>query len=243
LVRNIAAVWLMLTPMFAAVHGATNSSMITAQQEQSSRLTGSLFAVLIALSVAAGLTLQRSLKAENPVVIVLWSYGVNAVLWAPPGASASIRVPVLWPHTANDGHEPGTLAWLWVALAGIVGVAATAFIAKVLQTMDLPNFVIIFGPTMIGMNCVLDCVLGNPIKELTLVGVILVVGGLVMDTAFGKKLSSSKNSDSISDRSSDSSSDSSSSCNSSRNSTYCGEEHDKMLNIELQQRAALSDDA
>merc|ERR1719471_709475 len=55
LLRNIVAVWLMLAPMFVAVHRAMGSTTAPPQQahEDSRRIMGIFFAVLIALSVAA----------------------------------------------------------------------------------------------------------------------------------------------------------------------------------------------
>merc|ERR1719330_445848 len=120
------------------------------------------------------MTLQRMMKAISPLAISFWALAVNAVLWFPPASSTKVRMPLLWPATQNDGKEVQGSAWLWVAAAAVVGSVASAATAKALHEMELPVFVLVFGPAFIGMNCIFDVLLHNDMSRLTLLGLSVV---------------------------------------------------------------------
>lgn len=187
LVRNIVVIWLMLLPLAAKTGGTVDL--------HSSTFVGALFTVVIAFAVGTSMTLQRLLKGVSPLAITFWSLSVNAVLWLPPASSISVRWPLVWPVTRNDGKLVADSAWLWLGAAAVVGSLAGPTVSYALHEMSLPAFVLVFGPVMIGMNCIFDILLHNQISYLTLLGLAVVVLGLIADVILDKKVTIAENED------------------------------------------------
>lgn len=189
LVRNIAVIWLMLTPLIKMSQEKDDS------HSQNSIVFGIPWTVLLSLSVGASMTLQRTMKTESPMLITFWGLAINTILWMPPGLWPTLRVPGLWPPTDNDGKTMHRIAMAWLPAAAIVGVSAFVFTTKALHMMELPAFVVVFGPVLIGMNCVHDLLEGNIVSKLTLVGLTVVILGLVMDVVLNRSMTDAAHSE------------------------------------------------
>lgn len=179
LLRNTAVIWLMLLPLLGPAGNA---------DVQVGVFGGILWTVVLAFSVGTSMTLQRMLKVVSPLAINFWALAVNAVLWLPPASSTSVRLPLLWPPTHNDGKTVQGSAWLWMATAAVVGSLAGVVTSKAMHEMELPAFVLVFGPVLIGMNCIFDVLSHNEMYWLTLLGLAVLVLGLIGDVALDKQV-------------------------------------------------------
>jgi hypothetical protein len=186
LFRNIAVIWLMLIPLLG-----------TGEDEppEPSVVSGVSWTVVLAFSVGASMTLQRTLKEESPFMITFWALAINSLLWLPPGVSSSVRIPFLWPHTENDGKRAHGVAWVWLASAAVLGTLAFVLTVRALHMMELPAFVIIFGPVLIGMNCLYDFVQGTALATLTIIGLAIVVLGVTMDVVLKRQMTVTEETD------------------------------------------------
>jgi 6,7-dimethyl-8-ribityllumazine synthase len=65
---------------------------------------------------------------------------------------------------------------------------SVALTCRALHQMELPAFVVVFGPVVIGMNYTYDYICGTALEPLTLIGLVVVVLGVVMDVVLKKSM-------------------------------------------------------